>query len=168
MDCSPPGFSVHGVLQARILEWVAISSSRASSQPRNKTGSPALQADSLLLELPGKSRWLQLYANYILYLALTFIALALQTISCIFLFLHIRKKGQGHWTVRLNSWLLTPVYDCFWNNARERRIQDSHTFVPHHYSWLVALILYKPRGSSWSGDSSWGMSLLFPSPTAGN
>ena len=33
MDCSPPGFSVHGILQARILEWVAISYSRASSHP---------------------------------------------------------------------------------------------------------------------------------------
>ena len=35
MDCSPPGSSVHGILQARILEWVAISSSRASSQSRD-------------------------------------------------------------------------------------------------------------------------------------
>ena len=34
-DCSPPGFSVHGILQARILEWVAISFFRASSQPRD-------------------------------------------------------------------------------------------------------------------------------------
>ena len=31
VDCSPLGFSVHGILQARILEWVAISSSRGSS-----------------------------------------------------------------------------------------------------------------------------------------
>ena len=31
MDCSPPGFSVHGIFQARILEWTAISSSRGSS-----------------------------------------------------------------------------------------------------------------------------------------
>ena len=37
MDCSPPGSSVHGILQARILEWVAISSSRGSSQPRDQT-----------------------------------------------------------------------------------------------------------------------------------
>ena len=35
MDCSPPGSSVHGILQARILEWVAISFSRGSSQPRD-------------------------------------------------------------------------------------------------------------------------------------
>ena len=37
MDCSPPGPSVHGILQARILEWVAMPSSRGSSQPRDQT-----------------------------------------------------------------------------------------------------------------------------------
>ena len=37
VDCSSPGFSVHGILQARILEWVAISFSRGSSQPRDRT-----------------------------------------------------------------------------------------------------------------------------------
>ena len=37
MDCRPPGSSVHGILQARILEWVAISFSRGSSQPRDRT-----------------------------------------------------------------------------------------------------------------------------------
>ena len=37
MDCSPPGSSVHEIFQARILEWVAISFSRGSSQPRDRT-----------------------------------------------------------------------------------------------------------------------------------
>ena len=37
VDCTPPGSSVHGILQARILEWVAISFSRGSSQPRDRT-----------------------------------------------------------------------------------------------------------------------------------
>ena len=37
MDRSPPGFSVHGILQARILEWVAVSFSRGSSRPRDRT-----------------------------------------------------------------------------------------------------------------------------------
>ena len=37
MDCSPPGSSVHGILQARILERVAISFSRGSSRPRDRT-----------------------------------------------------------------------------------------------------------------------------------
>ena len=45
MDCSPPGSSVHGIFQARILEWVAMPSSRGSSWPRDWTcipSSPAL------------------------------------------------------------------------------------------------------------------------------
>ena len=37
MDCSLPGSSVHGMVQARILEWVAIPSPRGSSQPRDRT-----------------------------------------------------------------------------------------------------------------------------------
>ena len=37
VDCSPPGSSVHGILQARILEWIAISFYRGSSQPRDRT-----------------------------------------------------------------------------------------------------------------------------------
>ena len=37
LDCSPPGSSVHGIFQLRILEWVAISSSSGSSQPRDQT-----------------------------------------------------------------------------------------------------------------------------------
>ena len=45
-DCSPPGSSVHGIFLARILEWIAISSSRGSFQPRdlplNQLGSPIL------------------------------------------------------------------------------------------------------------------------------
>ena len=53
MDCSPTGSSVHGILQARILEWVAMSSSRGSSWPRDQTHvswkSPALQVDFLPL-----------------------------------------------------------------------------------------------------------------------
>ena len=36
-DCSPPGSSVHGIFQARILEWVAISFSRGSSRARDQT-----------------------------------------------------------------------------------------------------------------------------------
>ena len=37
MDCSLPGFSIHGIFQARVLKWVAISFSRGSSRPRDRT-----------------------------------------------------------------------------------------------------------------------------------
>ena len=56
MDCSPPGSSVHGLLQARILEWVVIPISTGSSQPAIEPGSPALQADSFPSELQGNER----------------------------------------------------------------------------------------------------------------
>jgi len=54
VDCSPPSSSVRGILQAKILEWVAISFSRGSSNPRIELRSPALQADALTSEPPGK------------------------------------------------------------------------------------------------------------------
>ena len=59
MNYNPPGSSVHGILQATILEWVTIpfskgSQSRDLPNPGIKPGSPALQADSLLSEPPGK------------------------------------------------------------------------------------------------------------------
>ena len=51
----PPDSSVHGILQARILEWAAMPSSRGSSRRRDQTASLALKADSLLSELQGRS-----------------------------------------------------------------------------------------------------------------
>ena len=58
MDYSPPGSSVHGILQARILEWVTTSSFRGSSRPRNQTLHLLRllhwQAGSLPLVPPGK------------------------------------------------------------------------------------------------------------------
>ena len=53
MDYNLPGSSVHGTFQARILEWVAVPSSRALPDPGIKPASPALQADSLLLSNGG-------------------------------------------------------------------------------------------------------------------
>ena len=66
VDYSLPDSSVHGLVQARILEWVAVSSSRGSFQPRNRTHISCLlhwQVGSLPLAPPGKpsfhNRWLQ-------------------------------------------------------------------------------------------------------------
>ena len=56
----PHGLYVHGILQARILEWVAIPFSGASSQSRNQAQVPAFQADSLSVESPEKRGYLTL------------------------------------------------------------------------------------------------------------
>ena len=55
MDCSLPGSFIQGIFQARKLEWVAISFSRRSSQPRDWTWVSHIVADALLSEPPGKS-----------------------------------------------------------------------------------------------------------------
>ena len=49
-------YTVHGVFQARILEWVAVPFSRGSSQPRKQTRVFTLHVDSLPVELPGKPK----------------------------------------------------------------------------------------------------------------
>ena len=94
MDCSPPGSSVHGILQARILEWVAISFSRGSSQPRDGTcvscTSPALLGGVLLLSHQGsqnmpvwnlKYRTVKLWTDFLLCrrsMALTLVSFKVQ------------------------------------------------------------------------------------------
>ena len=52
MDCSSPGSSVHGISQARILEWVAIPSPGDLPNPGIEPGFPTLRADSFLCEPP--------------------------------------------------------------------------------------------------------------------
>ena len=67
MDCSPPGFSVHGILQARILEWVAMPFSRGSSRPRDQTHVSCLlhwPAVSLPLVQPGNPCSKHNYMNF--------------------------------------------------------------------------------------------------------
>ena len=54
--CDPRDYTVHGVLQARILEWVAVPSSRFLPNPEIEPRSLALQADSLPAEPPGKPK----------------------------------------------------------------------------------------------------------------
>ena len=57
MDCSPPGFSVCGISQTRILEWVAVSFSRGSSRLRDPTHVSCLAGGFLSTEPPEKPHW---------------------------------------------------------------------------------------------------------------
>ena len=65
MDRSLPGSSVHGILQARILEWVAISFSRGFPHPGIEPRSRALQADDLPSEPPGKPYSFRIRTNFV-------------------------------------------------------------------------------------------------------
>ena len=61
MDCNPPGSSVCGILQARILEWAASPFSRRSSQPRDWTQVSYIVGRFLLSESPGKTCLVYIY-----------------------------------------------------------------------------------------------------------
>ena len=98
VDSSPPGSSVHGILQARILEWVAISFSRGSSQP----GSPALQAGALSSKPPRK-------AIYVLNFKI--LELAIKCLSSLSLPFIIYFCGMLHLFAQLCLTLCDPV-DC--------------------------------------------------------
>ena len=63
MDCSPPGSSVHWILQARIVEQVAILFSRGSSWPRDQTGVFCLAGNSLLAEPASGKYWSPLFVT---------------------------------------------------------------------------------------------------------
>ena len=65
MDYSLPGSSVHEILQAKILEWVAIPFSRDVPNPGNEPGFPALQMDSLPSEQPGKPLIIMQLASFL-------------------------------------------------------------------------------------------------------
>ena len=54
--CDPINYTIYGILQARILEWVPFPFSKGSSQPRIEPRSPALQANSLPAEPQGKPK----------------------------------------------------------------------------------------------------------------
>ena len=57
IDCNPSVSSVHGILQARILEWAAIPFSTDLPNSGIEPGSPGLQGDSLPSEPPGYNQW---------------------------------------------------------------------------------------------------------------
>ena len=61
--CDPMDYTVHGLLQARTLEWVVFPFSRGSSQSRDEPRSPALWEDSLPAEPQGKPSKREVYSN---------------------------------------------------------------------------------------------------------
>ena len=64
MDCSPPGSSVHGLLQARILEWIAIPFSRGSSRPRDGTQVSCIAGRFFTVRPPVKQSFLKVLPQF--------------------------------------------------------------------------------------------------------
>ena len=104
VDCSLPGSFIHGILQARILEWVAISFSTATQgfEPR----SPALQADSLPSEPQGKllcvgrCKWLGSLNSF-----LSYASQLSGTTSCFLINYILNSSFTIHWRKWMMLWM---------------------------------------------------------------
>ena len=88
-DCSPPGSSVHGISQVKILEWVAISSSRVSSRPRDQTH--VYYVSCIGKHIP--YHWRHLRSQYIMSSILIFIKIKGLFISVVYIFQVMVKQG---------------------------------------------------------------------------
>ena len=94
MDCSPPGSAVHGILQARILEWVAISFSRGSSQTRDQAQIACIVGRLFTVWVP---RWGMMADSKCLREQSQLIPL----INLFPFILGIIEEGKRHWTTAL-------------------------------------------------------------------
>ena len=106
MDCSLPGSSVCGILQARILEWFAISFFKGSSQTRTECRSPALQAQSLPSNL-----YLATNLKIILQISLTFLFHLLQNLC-------VAIEITAYWSP------LTPSQSCHKRSYQGIQVSD--------------------------------------------
>ena len=126
MDCSPPGSSVHVILQARILEWVAIPFSKGSSLTQGlKPGLPHCRNIPYHLSHQGSSELL-LHRNPILQLGIHCLLLKEYRVQC--------KDGEGNGTPLQYSYLGNPMDGgAWWAAIRE---------VAKRHDWATSLSLF--------------------------
>ena len=107
MDCSPPGSSVHGILQARILECVATLSSRDLPNPGIELRSPALQVHSIPSEPPGQPKNIEVGSLFLLQGIFQTQELNLGLLHCRWILYQLSYQGRTILTLLLVSFYLS-------------------------------------------------------------
>ena len=143
LDCSPPGSSVHGILQARILEQVATPSSRGSSQPRDGTHVSwvsCIAGGFVTTVPPGKSVLLWLYP-YFSGLKIFFLSLGFPWF--------LREIVSWHeWSVFTGSTICLVIYNLY--------------FILFHCMRWDFLVLFYPRGTRTDKKVQWFAYSVWP------
>ena len=104
MDCSLPGSSILGILQAGILEWVAMPSSRGSSQPRDQTKVSCIAVRFFTTEPPGKPIYVCVYTYICMYIH---VCVYVCVCVCVYTHTHIYRESKisvqmfSHFSIRL-------------------------------------------------------------------
>ena len=152
MYCSLPGSSVHGILQARILEWIAFPSPGDLPDPVIELRPPALQADSLPSELPGRPSlaklwpiqkpedWCIMYGTH----------LSNQVT------IYVGTKTHAHFQTVINEFLLF-VLTCLCLNGRHDNPRCASFFILYE-DWGMALsLIYRDGWQNGENDPGQGM-----------
>ena len=136
MGCSPPGSSVPGIIQARILEWVAISSSRESSRPRDQTSCLLCwQADSLPVSHLGRSaNWNNKVMFFIYWIGK---AQSIAKILCCWEWNLVTPLWRVKWILWIGSLHLghSPSSSCWCRKAKSYASQTSLP-IGFHLQWM--------------------------------
>ena len=135
MDCNPLGSSVYGILQARILEWVSISFSRGSSQPRNWTQVSCIEGGSFTVWTTSRDHYifLALFGIYVLnniciFLYISFFAFLVRL--CNFL-----KLAFYAVICSFSSWM----FFCRWSAFSARHIHGINSLHILSVFWMEKL-----------------------------
>ena len=138
MDCSPPGSSVHGISQARILEWVAISFSRGSSPPRCQTCISCVSCSTgrFFTTMPPEPPKNVLQSAYSSLLPPSCWQLLFLLSSQVCLFQNV---------IQLESYSILPFQDWF------LLLTNTHLIFLHAFSWLNSSFLFSANNSLLSG-----------------
>ena len=140
MDCSPPGSSVHGILQARILEWEAIPFSRGSSRPRDQIQSlmsPALAGGFFTTNTTRDSLSLYIYIYIMVVVTFSFLKV---WISGFF------WKIQNIW----QHWIFIPTQQQLVRSTQQLPCLEEHVFPTSPHSPLIPTVSGPPHTSSTS------------------
>ena len=105
VNCSLPDSSVHGILQARILEWVAYPFSRGSSQPRNWTGVSHIAGRKFTSWTTGEAQWLMKLKSF--HVLISCLNIFFREMSVQVLWLFFNWSFVICWVIRV------PVYSGF-------------------------------------------------------
>ena len=126
MDCSPPGSSVHGILQASILEWVAMSFSRGSSKPRDRTwillhyhlshqGSPK----NIDVTINGEQKEMKILTYFLIYMTYKNVYVCVYNIVCVCVWKEKRKTKY-----MFIGYTQTFDYDSFIANTAQKCVNS--------------------------------------------
>ena len=89
MNCSPPGSSVHGILQAGILEWVGMSSPGGSSWPRDRTWVSCIAGRFFTIWATREAPYTYVYIQLYIHIHITVICIYTHTYMCVYIHIDV-------------------------------------------------------------------------------